>query len=298
MKTLIDVVICSYRRQDLLIKCLNSLVKQHVDDTILWGIVIINNAPEALSEEVISLCKTMSRVTIDTESTPGLSHARNKAVSLSSAAWIAFLDDDGTVPINYIQKIASIIQSHDFACFGGHINATWPYGRPRWLDAKFGTKSYLRSDVGIITEGYNWGSNIIINKSALIQVGGFPTDIGMKGSHIGYAAENIVQQKLRRQNYQIGYDPHLYIGHAVLPHKLKIGWHLKAAYATGRDGLKIFPDQYTFMGIVVSLKNCFSRPPKAILKWLTTYNYYSEQVILDALKPYCLLAGKLRSKFF
>jgi len=164
-------------------------------------------------------------------------------------------------------------------------------------DEEYGSKPQLKNHAGIINEGYNWGSNIIIKRSALVHVGGFPAYIGMKGHHLGYAAENIVQMKLRDKGYSIGYDPDLYIEHVVMAPKLKLSWHLKSAYATGRDGRTVFPDQYSAIGMIRSFKNCFSRPVKALWYLLIKKDYYWENAFLESAKPWYLFGGKVFSNF-
>ena len=117
----------------------------------------------------------------------------------------------------------------------------------------------------------------------------------MKGKQLGYSAENIVQDRLRAAGYIIGYDPHLYVDHLVLPQKLKFGWHLQSAYATGRDGRTTFPDQYALFGMMKSLKNCVSRPVKAIIFWISRPQTHPLAILLEVTKPYALLLGKLIS---
>ena len=148
-----------------------------------------------------------------------------------------------------------------------------------------------------LTQKHNWGSNIIIRKSSLLAIGNFPTEIGMRGDKLGYAAENIVQDRLRQDGYSIGYDPDLHVDHVVMSQKLKLKWHLKSTYATGRDGKTVYPDQYGIVGMALSFKNCISRPLKSIIFFLTKKEYYWEQVYLESVKPYYLLAGKVRSLF-
>ena len=118
----------------------------------------------------------------------------------------------------------------------------------------------------------------------------------MKGEKIGYAAENIVQDKLRQHGCQVGYDPDLLINHVVAQHKLKLTWHIQSAYATGRDGWHVFPEQYGWMGMLKSFKGGFSKPLKSVFQFVTQWNHSWERVFLDLCIPWALLIGKIRSK--
>lgn len=258
---------------------------------------MVNNAPHPLSPKVASQISAHPLVSIIHEQRPGLSHARNSGITSVNGDWVALVDDDALVPTNYVAQIGRIIAEESWDCFGGHINSWWKYGKPDWLHEEFGAKPKLSRDRMILTEKYNWGSNIIIKKSCLEAVDLFPVQIGMKGKQLGYSAENIVQDRLRRKGYIIGYDPDLYIDHLVLPQKLKFGWHLKSAYATGRDGRTTFSDQYAWQGMLVSVKNCISRPTKALLFWLRHPRSHPKAILLEVAKPYALLFGKLASFF-
>jgi len=292
---ILSILICTYNREDLLEGCLLSLSKQNTPGAN-WNILIVNNYTNPLGNGLIKLIQSLPNASTISEPEPGLSIARNSGIASSDGEWVAFLDDDAKVPTDYVQRILSIISNENFDCFGGAIQSWWRYGRPKWLDTDYGSKSELREGRGVVQDGYNWGSNIVIRRSALESVGGFPEYIGMKGYHVGYAAENIVQDRLRENGFTIGYDPELMIEHVVAEHKLKLSWHIKAAYATGRDGRQVFPEQYRFNGMMRSLKSCFSRPIRSVFGFLLNKNYPWQKTYLEIMIPWALLLGKMRSK--
>ena len=296
MERKLDIIVCTLDREEQLVDCIQSLSNQ-VEVKGNWGLIVVNNDNQPLGERVTHHINRINNSRIVNESIPGLSRARNKGTSISEAEWIGFLDDDAKVPGSFIARAQDIINNENFDCFGGHIRSWWKYGRRRWLVDGFGSKPILQEKRGVLEEGYNWGSNIFVRRQALVDVGCFPVDIGLKGKHLGYAAENLVQIDLREKGYMIGYDPDLIIDHAVLPHKLKLWWHIRSAFATGRDGRRVFPDQYGFFGILSSIKNCFTRPLKAILNWATKNDFYWENVFLEFGKPIAILFGKISSFF-
>jgi len=289
----IDIVICTYDREELLCDCLRSL---QVQDTGDFKIYLVNNNKSGFSETTSKLIDSLTQIETIHHTIPGLSEARNAGIKKGTNHWIAFLDDDAKVGSDYVRNIHEVIkQEQDWACFGGGIKSWWKYGRPRWLLETFGEKPHLSDVRKQIKEDYNWGSNIIIKRSALEAVGGFPADIGMKGNRIGYAAENIVQMKLREQGHIIGYDPDLVIHHVIAKHKLKLSWHINSSYATGRDGKKVFPDQYGPSGMMRSLKSCITKPLKGVRKLLLDRDYFIENLYLDVAQPVTLLIGKCRA---
>ncbi|MEL6123618.1 MAG: glycosyltransferase family 2 protein, partial [Bacteroidota bacterium] len=283
----------TYEREQLLSTCLLSLLNQIGD--VEYGILVVNNSPTFFSEKTRDFLDRIDRVRVIHEPNPGLSIARNAGIEASDANWIAFLDDDARVPIDFIASVFNSIDRHQFDCFGGDITSYWPCDRPRWLDESFGSKPPLSKMMKELHSEYNWGSNIIFRREALITVGGFPRGIGMKGQAVGYSAENRVQDALRAHAYRVGYDPNVSIEHAVLPHKHRLRWHFASAYATGRDGILTFPDQYGVRGLLRSLKKAlsatFSVPFLAILRQDKCW----ERILLDMMSPWMLLAGKLKA---
>ena len=292
-ESILDVVICTYNREDILSECLEAVAKTVVDFS--FNLIVVNNYHRKLSKETQELISTISNTTLINEPRPGLSIARNVAIKSGKGQWIAFLDDDALITENYIAIILKNIEIDQFACFGGHIESWWKHDPPRWLSRAFGSKPKLMTMRGPLVEGYNWGSNIVIKRESIEAISGFPENIGLKGSHLGYSAENIVQDKLRENGEIIGYDPDLIVHHLVLPHKHRMLWHIKSAYATGRDGRNTFPKQYGWKGFFKSMKTCFSTPARGLLKIFSKKDYFWENLILDFTLPNALLIGKLRS---
>ncbi len=291
----LSIVICTYDRVDILYDCIASIYKSIGDRyQDQCEVIIVNNHPDS-QESLLEVLSPFVSLKIITESSPGLSMARNAGIRQAKNPWIAFIDDDALVPEDYISRAMDIIEYESYDCFGGHIKSWWKYPRPRWLDDSFGSKPALRTQRDILqNEEYNWGSNIVIKKAALDDIGGFPTHIGMKGKKIGYAAENIVQDQLRAKGYTIGYDPKLSIDHLVLPAKLKLSWHIRSAYATARDGREVFPDDYTLLGYLKTIRRIIAAPVKGLFK-LTKTGYFWENWVLESLKPWAQLVGKMRS---
>ncbi len=293
MSAPLSIVICTYDRLEILQDCLSSVRAQEGVSTDDYELIIVNNYADQddLLRRDLSLAANWKVITVPS---PGLSIARNAGIAIAKGEWIGFVDDDALMPSDFLRQAKSIIDTKEYDCFGGDIRSWWKYPRPRWLVEDYGNKPRLSEHRITLTEGYNWGSNIFIKKDALKHIGGFPEYIGMKGKKIGYAAENIVQQKLREQDYSIGYDPDFYIDHLVHSDKLKMSWHIKAAYATARDGRSIYPIDYTFSGFAKTLRRIIAAPIKGFFS-LPKSDYYWQNWYLDSVIPWAQLIGKLRA---
>ena len=292
----LSLIICTYNRVELLTECISSInqaLKSIPPD--VYEVIVVNNHPNT-HQQLTSALGDHTEIKIVSEPTAGLSIARNTGVDNSSGLWLGFLDDDPIVPNDFIHRALEIIDQHDFDCFGGGIESWWKYPKPRWMSQNYGSKPPLRVDVGLLnSKEYNWGSNIFLKSDALARVGGFPINIGMKGKRIGYAAENIVQDKMRAHGYLIGYDPNLSILHLVMEQKLSLFWHIRAAYATARDGYTTFPKDYEAAGMIKTLRRIAAAPIKGIFQ-LFQPDYYMENWLLDTITPWAQLFGKIRAR--
>ncbi len=293
----LSLIICTYNRVELLRDCISSIQQAlYSIPSEVYEVLVVNNHPDT-QQQLTSDLADLTDVKIIVEPTAGLSVARNTGVHNASGLWLGFLDDDAIVPKDFVNRALEIIDLKDFDCFGGGIDSWWKYPKPRWMSPDYGSKPTLRDDVGLLKENeYNWGSNIFIKSDALAEIGGFPSNIGMKGKHIGYAAENIVQDKMRAHGYLIGYDPKLSILHLVMKQKLSLSWQLRAAYATARDGYSIYPKDYQALGMLKTIRRMVGGPIKGIFH-LFQPEYYWENWILDAITPWAQLIGKIRAHY-
>jgi len=284
----LSLIICTYNRIELLSECISSIQQAlELIPTGTYEVIVVNNHPDT-HQQLSSALHDHTEITIVREPTAGLSVARNTGVDNASGLWLGFLDDDAIVPKEFVNRALEIIDQHDFDCFGG-------YPKPRWMNQNYGSKPPLRDDVGLLNSNeYNWGSNIFLKSDALARVGGFPINIGMKGKHLGYAAENIVQDNMRAHGYLIGYDPNLSILHLVMEQKLSLFWHIRAAYATARDGFSTFPKDYEVVGMIKTLRRIVAAPIKGIFQ-LFQPDYFLENLLLDTFTPWAQLFGKIRA---
>jgi len=94
---------------------------------------------------------------------------------------------------------------------------------------------------------YIRGGNIAIKKSALERLGGFRTDLGMRGDVLGYGEETQLQERLRRREpgALILYRPDAAVRHVVRPEKMTLRWQARRAWRQGWQASRIYdPDAF------------------------------------------------------
>lgn len=293
---LLSIVICTRNRAFILPECLDALLAQ----TILLDrveVVIINNTSTDNTQEVIDGYKIKFPLFKSAlEAKIGLSFARNLGIHEATGKWILFLDDDAKAAPNLLERIFSVISRYDFDAFGGRYLAWNKFGRPNWLPLQFGNMPNLLSEIGYLHQPNLAGGVMVIRKQVLVDLGGFSTQLGMK-QEIGYGEDTEIQYRMLQQGLKLGYDPDMLIYHCIMPHKLKLWWHLHSVYAHGRDGQAIIQDkslgEISYKCIRTFLTLFFVHLPFNLIKVLLKKDFYIQNAIIESCIPFMGWLGRL-----
>ena len=289
MPATISIIICTYKREALLRSCLESLNKVDLSGT---EVIVVNNDAD---NKLQMVAREFPDARFVQEPNLGLSYARNKGTSESTGEWLFYMDDDALIQHNTISEIHKTLEGFDFQFFTGVWKAWYKTPQPKWLP--YSTGNYIvKGDQTIraIGDDYVSGGVMIIKKSLLDKVGGFPTHLGMAGNKVAYGEESYVEQKVKDLGYTVGINPNIAIDHLVGKHKYKLQWHLDAAYAKGRDGQLITPK--SFLSRVWSLitTTLFSWV-KPLVKLVIRKGFYWQNFIIDYAGNINFALGYLRS---
>lgn len=293
---LVSIVICTRNRAFILGECLESLTEQSISSEN-FELLVIDNASEDRTRELVkAFAEKFIYYRYLLEPKIGLSHARNRGWKAARGKWIIYLDDDARAAADFVQRALWTIEHYNFDLFGGQYYAWFKYGRPAWLPEAYGTKEKLRDHPGEINEGFASGGIMAVKKSVLAELGGFASFLGMNKS-LGYGEEDEFQIRLRRKGYKIGFDPEWKIDHCVLPDKLQLSWHFKAAFAQGRDQAIIFQERYSISvilyGMIRSSFGLLWKLPRALLCWVTKDDYSKEKALFILGIPLMFQIGRI-----
>ena len=173
------------------------------------------------------------------EKRQGLSFVRNSGFHLAKAEWVAYIDDDSIAAKEWVQKLISIIRTQKKAVIiGGQTFPIYKEGAPAWLTgssfftcSKGARKRYLKSESA--PHAIN-GSNMTIKKICLEQVGGFRTDLGMKGRKIGFGEDPECCMRIYKLWPFIYYDPAIVVYDCIQPEKYSFLYILKYRFITAK----------------------------------------------------------------
>ena len=284
----ISIAVCTFNHLDYLRICLNALSNQSIaqEEFEVW--IIDNDSTDGTDLFVKEFIRTHSNFHYVKENKLGLSYARNKALSVIKSEWIAFVDDDVVVGVNYVRTIQTIIQEHEFVFFGGEIKARYIGKKPKWIPDNFNEFSVQTSSNKVLNSGFIVGANMIMKRDLILSIGGFDVNLGMKGDNTGYGEEDHIQYLLRERNYEIAYFSELSVDHIVHENKLLLKWHIQSSFAHGRDKAIKASDnllQAVFLLLKSILGLLLKRFPEGLRLLIIDKNYFWQNFFLYMFTP-------------
>lgn len=241
----ISVIICTYARYDVLEHAINSLVAQTLSKEE-FEILIIDNTPNAENEEgalAAERYSAISNLTYVFEKTAGLSNARNVGCKIAKSDYLSYLDDDAIAEPNWLEEVLNAFKSFEnVGVVGGRILPIWESPRPKWLgDSLLGNVSVVDWGGSLrIAAEEEWfaGANISFSKQALVEAGGFSTNLGRKGGGQVLLSneESEVLSFIRESDYIEVYNPLASVDHLVEKKRLRRDWfRRRAAWQAASD---------------------------------------------------------------
>lgn len=232
----LSILICTYNRAELLKECIASVLPQLESSCgrKVDLIIIDNNSTDTTHKVVKSF--NNAKIKYVFEEQQGLSHARNKGYQSTNSEWVAYLDDDALANDDWVKRIFWIIENTNFDAFGGIYTPWYRDGKADWyLDEYATNKTWMKyTKITLLKKQMFSGGNCVFRRNLLCNEKGFPTHLGMKGDIIAYGEETLVQERLRRKGYKLGFDPDLLIKHYVAPYKQTTRWFFKQSKASGK----------------------------------------------------------------
>lgn len=133
-KVHIDVCVATYRRPALLSVLITSLLRQKVDDGLRFRIVIVDNdAAQTARTAVDSFISSPVPIVYEVEPVQGISHARNRCVSLCEGTYAAFIDDDEYADDNWLQCMMNTMESFNAGIVFGPVIPLLPSDVSSWI---------------------------------------------------------------------------------------------------------------------------------------------------------------------
>lgn len=229
----VSIVICTYKRPDMLRIALESIVNQTVDRTSYEVLVIDNNSNDETCEITEEYMKKNKNVSYQLETKQGLSHSRNCGYINAKADYVGYMDDDAKAPENWVEQTINIIEEFEPDIFGGPIYPFYLNKKPEWFKDEYEIRKKAEKS-GWLEKGNISGSNIFFKKELLEEYNGFNPDFGMKEDKISYGEETLIIKRAREEGRKIYYSIDIKMCHFVPEFKQNIVYWMLSNYTAGK----------------------------------------------------------------
>jgi glucosyl-dolichyl phosphate glucuronosyltransferase len=231
----ISVIVCTRNRAGSLAATLESLSRQTMDDA-RYEVVVVDNASTDETPDVVSRARRPN-LRMVSEPRVGLSRARNTGTAAATGEIVVFLDDDAIASPDWLAAVATCFAAHAAGAATGRVEAVWEAARPAWLAD--GLLPYLSivdwgERAGVLGAA-QWlcGTNMAFRRRALLEVGGFPEDLGRVDDKLLSMEEVVVQRRLESRGVPVRYDPALVVRHRIPASRVTPQWLERRAFWQG-----------------------------------------------------------------
>ncbi|MDR3448905.1 MAG: glycosyltransferase [Alphaproteobacteria bacterium] len=243
----LSVIIATRNRAAFLERCLVSLCEQTLDPAH-YEICVVHNAGSDDTPAVVARiagCYPERRLFLVDEPVAGLSRARNRGLAATTGEYVAYTDDDATVPADWLVRIAARFAEGgaDCAIVGGEIDPVWGAPKPDWLTPAM--QKYLTAGTGLgDVARYLSGDecvcecNAVYRRAALQKAGGFPEQLGRIGDLL-LSGENVVESVIRQQGGRAFFDPAIRVRHHIHADRLTPLWFRQRFFWQGITGYAV-----------------------------------------------------------
>lgn len=208
---MISVIVCTRDRARKLERCLRHMGESFRGIDLSWQVVVVDNASTDDTKAVAAEFADVLPLFYVHEAKRGLSHARNRGVSVAEHSIIAFTDDDCLVAPGWLQSILGEFSRHPgLSILGGRVELADPGDYPVAIRDHDHAQAITTADQILTIMS---GCNLSFRRDVFAEVGRFDTAFG-KGKHIGAAEDLDFLYRALRQGHAIRYSPAVLVRHA------------------------------------------------------------------------------------
>ena len=253
-----SVVICTYKRAELVATTLRSIFDQQYPKD-LYELIVVNNASPDDTERVVLDAARESPVpfTYLVEPRNGLSYARNTGLAQAKNEFIAFLDDDAIACPDWMATFNGVIDEHHAMVVGGRVEKAFEDGfvPPPWFDYQ-----YVKHFFGVNYRDRNrhekvfriryplylTGANLIYDRRLFDHFGGFDTRLGRDGKSLLGGEESYLNMVLDKHDIPIYYSDDAWVDHYIQSFRVTKEHLRSKAYWSGVTNAVMHPMFYGF----------------------------------------------------
>ena len=201
-ETCLSIIIPTYKRPDALARALASVESEFIEGLDV-EIVVADNDPKASAKAFMAqkIPTSDANLVYIHVPEPGVSNARNSALSVARGRYILFLDDDMEASSPWAQAMIDAAQKFDAALVFGPVNAVMPDADNPFFEKMrplFSREN--QGEDGLIERGIGTGNCFIDRKQAALPTPVFDTSLNQTGGE-----DDALFRQLEEQNIRIAW---------------------------------------------------------------------------------------------
>jgi len=241
----VSVVVPTRNRSDYLAVALDSLADQRAG--MPYEVLVVDDGSTDATVEVAALRGVR---TVRAGPPGGLNAARNTGVESTSAALVAFVDDDVWVPPGWLGALVEGAARHPWAeAFGGPIRARLEGPAPRACGREKPPVTTLDLGPDDGPAGMVWGANFAVRRRAFARIGAFDAAVG------GHGDEEDWLMALRAAGGEIVYLAAAGLDHRRAGDDSRLRALMRAAWRRGRLARRSDRRRATAPGVARELRD-------------------------------------------
>jgi succinoglycan biosynthesis protein ExoM len=232
----IDVCICTFRRLDALRTALGSVAAQQLPDKFRIRIVVVDNDHTPSARSVVEQAARETGADIAYVHAPAhnISLARNAALEAARADWIAFMDDDGTAPPDWLAGLLDAARRAEADVVFGPCAAVYPPNTPEWIvRGDFHSTRIHRP--GAISTGHT-GNALIRARHPGLAATRFDLARGRTGGE-----DTDFFHRLHRAGARMTYAEGAVVQDVISPDRVNLGWLVTRWFRSGQTHASLHP---------------------------------------------------------
>ncbi|HVP21141.1 MAG TPA: glycosyltransferase [Anaerolineaceae bacterium] len=233
----ISIVIPTLRRVELLERLLASLSDQKLSGCTFEVIVVDNS--QGGDQPTRALCQSrrfehVFDLVYLHQPAPGVNVARNSGLIRARADLVGFIDDDETLPEDWLARALAINQSPSPECFGGPYYPYYTDEKPAWFKDEYFVISLGPSPRWLVKDETLMGGNMVFKRLTLEELGGFAGIHDRSGHKSEYGDDTDLILRVAEKGARLWYDPQLYILHHAPLDRMTVRWFFRSRWLHGR----------------------------------------------------------------
>lgn len=256
----ITFIICSYNGERCLEKTIESILQLNNFETYTKQLILVNNNSSDNTKAIMeNAAKKNHKVKVVDEKKPGLSNARLRGINEAKGKWIAFIDDDNYLDIDWLDNAVSYIENNPrIGSFGGTIVPTFSFQLNMQQEAvlKVIYKSIAitnldRNDIDYQTSEHPnklpYGAGMVVRTSLMFKLRelGWLSMEGRNGNKLTAGEDTEIGYFVTNEGFLTGYCPEMILEHDIPAERLQLEYAVRlyegimeAVYMlSGRDKL-------------------------------------------------------------